>query len=208
MIKIGITGGIGSGKSIVTELLLLYGIPCFIADSKSKQIVDNSEIIRKQLTALFGSGIYTPDGLDRKQLASYIFQDTLLLNQVNKIIHPVVSDAFLQWADAQKSEFTVLESAILFESGFDHLVDITVTISAPLALRTERACKRDKCDANAIKQRIKNQITDEEKEIRADYIMQNSSKTSLIKQVEAFITAITQKKSDCIEKKSAYNLQI
>ena len=64
MIKIGITGGIGSGKSIVTELLLLYGIPCFIADSKSKQIVDNSEIIRKQLTALFGSGIYTPDGLD------------------------------------------------------------------------------------------------------------------------------------------------
>ena len=194
MIKIGITGGIGSGKSTVTDLLSLYGIPCFIADIESKRIVDSSDVIREQLTSLFGPNIYTCEGLDRKQLASYIFQDTMILNQVNKIIHPVVSNAYLQWVDAQTSEFTVIESAILFESGFDHLVDITLTISAPLALRTERACKRDKCDVNVIKQRIKNQTTDEEKELLANYIIVNNNKTSLIKQVEAFITTIMQKK--------------
>ena len=194
MIKIGVTGGIGSGKSTVTDLLSLYGIPCFIADTESKRIVDSSEVIREQLTSLFGPNIYTSEGLDRKQLASYIFQDTILLNQVNKIIHPVVSNAFLQWAEAQNSDITVIESAILFESGFDHLVDVTLTINAPTALRIERACKRDRCDANGIKQRIKNQTTDEEKELLADYVMQNNSKISLIKQLEAFITTITQKK--------------
>ena len=198
MIKIGVTGGIGSGKSTVTDLLSLYGIPCFIADTESKRIVDSSEVIREQLTSLFGPNIYTSEGLNRKQLASYIFQDTILLNQVNKIIHPVVSNAFLQWAEAQNSEITVIESAILFESGFDHLVDVTLTINAPTALRIERACKRDRCDANGIKQRIKNQTTDEEKELLADYVIQNNSKISLIKQLEAFITTITQKK-ECFD---------
>ena len=198
MIKIGVTGGIGSGKSTVTDLLSLYGIPCFIADTESKRIVDSSEVIREQLTSLFGPNIYTSEGLNRKQLASYIFQDTILLNQVNKIIHPVVSNAFLQWAEAQNSDITVIESAILFESGFDHLVDVTLTINAPTALRIERACKRDRCDANGIKQRIKNQTTDEEKELLADYVIQNNSKISLIKQLEAFITTITQKK-ECFD---------
>ena len=198
MIKIGVTGGIGSGKSTVTDLLSLYGIPCFIADTESKRIVDSSEVIREQLTSLFGPNIYTSEGLNRKQLASYIFQDTILLNQVNKIIHPVVSNAFLQWAEAQNSDITVIESAILFESGFDHLVDVTLTINAPTALRIERACKRDRCDANGIKQRIKNQSTDEEKELLADYVIQNNSKISLIKQLEAFITTITQKK-ECFD---------
>ncbi len=198
MIKIGVTGGIGSGKSTVTDLLSLYGIPCFIADTESKRIVDSSEVIREQLTSLFGPNIYTSEGLNRKQLASYIFQDTILLNQVNKIIHPVVSNAFLQWAEAQNSDITVIESAILFESGFDHLVDVTLTINAPTALRIERACKRDRCDANGIKQRIKNQTTDEEKELLANYVIQNNSKISLIKQLEAFITTITQKK-ECFD---------
>ena len=198
MIKIGVTGGIGSGKSTVTDLLSLYGIPCFIADTESKRIVDSSEVIREQLTSLFGPNIYTLEGLNRKQLASYIFQDTILLNQVNKIIHPVVSNAFSQWAEAQNSEITVIESAILFESGFDHLVDVTLTINAPTALRIERACKRDRCDANGIKQRIKNQTTDEEKELLANYVIQNNSKISLIKQLEAFITTITQKK-ECFD---------
>ena len=198
MIKIGITGGIGSGKSTVTDLLSLYGIPCFIADTESKRIVDSSDVIREQLTSLFGPNIYTSEGLDRKQLASYIFQDTILLNQVNKIIHPVVSDAFLQWVDTQNCEITVIESAILFESGFDHLVDVTLTINTPLTLCIERACKRDRCDENVIKQRIKNQTTDEEKELLADYVMQNNNKISLIKQVEAFITAIMQKK-ECFD---------
>lgn len=207
MIKIGITGGIGSGKSVVAELLSLYGVPCFIADTESKRIVDSSDMIREQLISLFGPSIYTPDGLDRKQLASYIFQDTIVLNQVNKIIHPVVSNAFLQWVDTQNSEFTVIESAILFESKFDHLVDVTLTINAPLALRIERASNRDKCDANVIKQRIKHQTTDDEKEIRANYVILNNNKTSLIKQIEVFITTITQKKNDSI-KKSSYNLQI
>lgn len=194
MIKIGITGGIGSGKSVVTELLSLYGVPCFITDTESKRIVDSSDMIREQLTSLFGSNIYTPVGLDRKLLASHIFQNTILLDQVNKIIHPVVSDAFLQWADTQKCEFTVIESAILFESGFDHLVDITLTINAPLTLRIERASNRDKCDTDVIKQRVKHQTTDDEKEILANYVILNNNKTSLIKQIEVFITTITQKK--------------
>jgi dephospho-CoA kinase len=184
MIKIGITGGIGSGKSIVATLLSCYGVPLFIADIESKKLVNHSPTIKEQLISLFGTSIYTPQGVDRAQLAGYIFSDATLLNQVNKIIHPEVNNAFMQWAEVQHTPVVAMESAILFESGFNHFVDVTLTVQASEALRIQRAALRDNCHVDIIKQRMQHQSTDDAKAILSDYTLSNDNASSLIRQID------------------------
>ena len=118
MIKIGITGGIGSGKSVVASLLALSGVPVYIADEESKWLTNNSPVIREKLTALFDPEIYTNEGLNKKLLASHIFNNPEQLQQVNQIIHPEVNRHFSAWVERQTSPLCAIESAILFESGF------------------------------------------------------------------------------------------
>lgn len=118
MIKIGITGGIGSGKSVVASLLALSGVPVYIADEESKWLTNNSPVIREKLTALFGPEIYTNEGLNKKLLASHIFNNPKQLQQVNQIIHPEVNRHFSAWVERQTSPLCAIESAILFESRF------------------------------------------------------------------------------------------
>ena len=130
MIKIGITGGIGSGKSVVASLLALSGIPVYIADEESKWLTNNSPVIREKLTALFGPEIYTNEGLNKKLLASHIFNNPEQLQQVNQIIHPEVNRHFSAWVERQTSPLCAIESAILFESGFYKVVDISLMVSA------------------------------------------------------------------------------
>ena len=127
MIKIGITGGIGSGKSVVASLLALSGVPVYIADEESKWLTNNSPVIREKLTALFGPEIYTNEGLNKKLLASHIFNNPEQLQQVNQIIHPEVNRHFSAWVERQTSPLCAIESAILFESGFYKVVDISLT---------------------------------------------------------------------------------
>lgn len=143
MIKIGITGGIGSGKSVVASLLALSGIPVYIADEESKWLTNNSPVIREKLTALFGPEIYTNEGLNKKLLASHIFNNPEQLQQVNQIIHPEVNRHFSAWVERQTSPLCAIESAILFESGFYKVVDISLMVYAPRELRIERALGRD-----------------------------------------------------------------
>ena len=184
MIKIGITGGIGSGKSIVATLLSCYGVPLFIADIESKKLVNHSPTIKEQLISLFGTSIYTPQGVDRAQLAGYIFSDATLLNQVNKIIHPEVNNAFMQWAEVQHTPVVAMESAILFESGFNHFVDVTLTVQASEDLRIQREALRDNCHVDIIKQRMQHQSTDDAKAILSDYTLSNDNASSLIRQID------------------------
>ena len=139
MIKIGITGGIGSGKSVVASLLALSGVPVYIADEESKWLTNNSPVIREKLTALFGPEIYTNEGLNKKLLASHIFNNPEQLQQVNQIIHPEVNRHFSAWVERQTSPLCAIESAILFESGFYKVVDISLMVYAPRELRIERA---------------------------------------------------------------------
>ena len=184
MITIGLTGGIGSGKSIVASLLELYGMPVYVADEESKRLLTSSSLIRERLTTLLGSSIYDADGLNRPLMASLIFNDAKLLEQVNAVIHPEVAGHFRAWAGRQTTNFTVLESAILFESGFNHLVDTCLLVYAPSKLRIKRVMERDGITEQEVWQRMQHQIPDEEKRIRADHVIHNDDIHALIPQIE------------------------
>ena len=192
MIKIGITGGIGSGKSVVANILSLSGVPVYIADEESKKLTNHSPIIREKLIALFGKEIYSEEGLNKKLLASHIFHDPQRLQQVNQIIHPEVNRHFLEWVNKQATQICAIESAILFESGFDKVVDVSLMVYAPKGLRIERASKRDAAAKAEIERRINNQMADELKKDRSDYVIYNDDQHLLISQVEAFISQITR----------------
>lgn len=190
MTKIGITGGIGSGKSVVASLLEIYGIPVYIADEESKLLTATSPVIREKLIALFGTDLYTSDGLNKKRLASFIFGNPDSLKQVNAIIHPEVNRHFLAWTERQTSQFCALESAILFESGFNNTVDISLMVYAPQEIRLQRALKRDDVAREEIERRIQSQLADEIKKERSDYIIYNDDTQALIPQIAKFIAYI------------------
>lgn len=190
MIKIGITGGIGSGKSVVASLLNLHGIPVYVADTESKLLTDTSPVIKEKLTALQGDDLYTEKGLNRKLLASHIFGNPEYLRQVNAIIHPEVDRHFTAWAQSQKNTICAIESAILFESGFNKLVDKSLMVYAPLPLRIERAVARDNACREEIIRRIDSQLPDETKRDRSDYVIFNDDKQALLPQVERFLISI------------------
>lgn len=187
MIKIGITGGIGSGKSVVASLLALYGVPVYIADEESKWLTNTSPVIREGLIALLGREIYTDQGLDKKSLASRIFSDPELLKRVNSIIHPEVDRHFSAWVERQTTPLCAIESAILYESGFYKAVDASLMVYAPKELRIERALSRDTVSRKEIERRINNQMPDEEKKERSDYVIYNDGKRALIPQVGGLI---------------------
>ena len=188
MIKIGITGGIGSGKSVVATLLRLYGIPVYIADEESKRLTNSSPVIRRALVDLVGEAVYDADGkLDKLRLANFIFGQPEHLARVNAIIHPEVNRDFLDWSERQEKAFCAIESAILFESGFDRIVDVKLMVLAPLEIRLERAIARDHASREALERRIKSQMADEEKASRSDFVIHNDGWQALIPQVENFI---------------------
>ena len=193
MIKIGITGGIGSGKSVVASLFQLLGVPVYIADEESKRLTNRSATIRQQLIALYGEAIYTAEGLNKPLLASKIFQDPEQLRIVNGIIHPEVKRHFEAWAAQQATPLCAIESAILFESGFDKVVDTSLMVYAPKALRIERAIARDATSREAIQRRIENQMADEEKRKLADHLIYNDDQQPLIPQVTALIARLLDK---------------
>lgn len=193
MIKIGITGGIGSGKSVVASLLELSGIPVYIADKESKRLTETSSVIRKKLTDLLGEGLYSENGLNKKLLASHIFGHPDTLKQVNGIIHPEVNRDFTAWTEAQDTPFCAIESAILFESGFDRAVDISLMVYAPMEVRIMRAVERDAVTRSELINRIKSQMPDELKKERADYIIYNDDRQALIPQIGQFITYLRQR---------------
>ena len=168
MIKIGITGGIGSGKSVVAALLELSGIPVYIADTESKLLTATSPVIREKLITLFGEQLYTADGLDKKRLASHIFGNPERLEQVNAIIHPEVNRHFLAWTERQNTPVCAIESAILFESGFNRVVDTTLMVYAPMEVRIKRALERDVVSREEVIRRIESQLSDEVKKEKSD----------------------------------------
>lgn len=191
MIKIGITGGIGSGKTTVSKVFELFDIPVYIADIESKKIVESSPIIREKLIKLFGEHLYSENTLNKALLASYIFSNEEHLRQVNAIIHPEVAKDYNNWlAKHQDKQAIVHEAAILFESGFDKLVDKVITVYTPIELRIARTIKRDQTSAEEVKKRIKSQMPDEEKCELSDFIIVNDNSQSVIKQVANIISEL------------------
>lgn len=174
MIKFAITGGIGSGKSYVSSLLEERGIPIYNADLESKRLTVQDEGIRKELVALLGEDIYQGATLNKPLLASYLFANSDNAVKVNSIIHPRVKDDFRRWVESQKDVPLVgLESAILYESGFDDVVDQVVMVYAPKAVRLQRAMKRDNATEEQVRARMSAQMDDEEKRSKADFVLMN-----------------------------------
>lgn len=187
MVKIGITGGIGSGKSYVSRLLTEhYGIPVYNTDSEAKRLMLSDEGIRRRLTALLGKEVYKSDGtLNKPLLANYLFADSCHAGQINAIVHPQVKADFLKWADRQTGcEIVALESAILLESGFDNIVDKVVMVYAPVELRIRRVMLRDSTTEEKIRQRIVAQMDDKAKQDRSDFIIFNDGSRPLNLQLD------------------------
>lgn len=196
MISIAITGGIGSGKSYVSNLLEERGIPIYNADNESKRLTVSDEEIRKGLVALVGEQVYFDDGtLNKSLLAAYLFASSEHATKVNAIIHPRVKADFRRWLEEHEDyEIVGLESAILYESGFDDVVDAVVAVYAPESLRLERAMKRDGATEAQIRARMSAQMNEEEKRNKADYVVLNDGSACLQKQLDALIYQIKRGK--------------
>ena len=188
----GITGGIGSGKSIVSKLLGMKGIPVYNTDMAASRIHDTSQTVREKLSERFGEELYQPYGiLNRAMLASLIFNHPENLAFVNSIVHPAVEEDFLEWRTEQEGKKMIgIESALLFQSRLKGLIDISINVSAPLELRIRRVQKRDNWDHEAILSRVQHQMTDEERNALADYTFINDDRHALLPQVENWIKIV------------------
>jgi len=184
MIKVGITGGIGSGKSTVCKVFRVLGIPVFEADSAARKLMHFDREIRAQLIESFGTSVYLPDQtIDRKYLAGIVFNDPSLLAQLNLIVHPKVGEVFSEWCETQQSAYVLHEAAILFESGFHKMMDKSIAVVADEVERIERVMKRDKISAELVKQRIANQFSDADRIKLADFVISNNDNELIIPQI-------------------------
>ena len=184
MYKVGITGGIGSGKSTVCAILAEFGVAVYDSDSRAKRLMNEDNTLRERLVERFGSEVYCAEGLNRMYLAERVFGKPEELKALNAIVHPAVMDDFDRWALEQESSYVVLESAILFEASLDRRVDVSVAVMAPEELRIERAMQRDGAQREQIVARMNNQISDEERVERAKYTIVNIDIDNLRSDVE------------------------
>lgn len=181
---IGLTGGIGSGKTTVAKLFSELGVPIYIADIEAKKLTDSSKVIRRKLIALLGEDAYLESKINRKFVADKIFNDKKLLENVNAVIHPKVAAHFKKWVSKQKAAYVIKEAAILFENGGYKNCDLVILVTAPKAVRIERVIARDNTSTIDIEQRMNNQWSDEKKRKLADIIIENVELKSTQKQVE------------------------
>lgn len=192
-IKIGITGGIGSGKSVVSRLLGVMNIPIYISDEEAKSLTIAHPLIRQELGALLGDEIYQGGELNKPLLASYLFGHPDHARVVNGIIHPRVKEHFRSWVSAHKAYSIIgMESAILYESGFAGEVDVVVMVYAPLEIRIARAMKRDGVSRELVTKRIDSQMSDEVKRSQADFTIVNDGERPLIPQVLKLISFLSK----------------
>lgn len=172
-LRVGLTGGIGSGKSVVCRLFAMLGVPVYDSDREAKRLMTADEALRTAIAARFGEACYRDGVLDRAYLAGVVFGNGEALADLNGLVHPAVRQDFCRWAASQQAPYVLVESAVLFESGLDRDVDRIVTVSAPEALRIARAVRRDGSSPEAIGRRVRAQMSDGERERRAHAVVWN-----------------------------------
>ena len=170
---IGLTGGIGSGKTTVAKAFHLLGVPIYIADEEAKKLMNTSKVIKRKLIALFGEQAYENNTLNKPFIAQIIFNDRDYLQKMNAIVHPKVANHFKKWVAKQTAPYVIKEVAILFENGGHKLCDDVITVTAPLEIRIQRLLKRDHTTKEKIEAIIKNQWPDEEKIKLSKYVIEN-----------------------------------
>ena len=183
MIKIGLTGGIGSGKSTVARVLKVLDVPVFVADDAGRVILADDLEIRKAVTMRFGPAIYPNGVVDRKALAAIVFNDAAGLEDLNEIVHPAVRAAFRKWSLEQEAPYVVMEAAILAESEGYKAFDSIIVVTAPEELRIQRVMARDRVGATTVQARLRNQIGEEERLRIADHVVHNDDTRLVIPQV-------------------------
>jgi len=191
-ITVGITGGIGSGKSTVAHLFEILGYPVYYTDARAKWLMNNSAEIKQELIATFGPKIY-PDKLDRKALADIVFKDKSALAKLNAITHPAVEKDFQLWRETQNSPIVFKEAAILFESGAYKSVDKSICVIAPEVIRVKRVMQRDKATAESVYNRIANQWPEEKKKALADFIIDAGERLLVIPQALGVLKELLHK---------------
>ena len=192
---VGITGGIGGGKSTLSKLLLAEGFQVYNTDMEARRLQNESPVIRNNLIELFGTEVYDGAELNRKYLANIVFNSPELLQQLNAIVHPVVKKDFLKWSEQFSAEsYVFMECAILFEGGFNSLVDKIILVTASEEVRIARVVKRDMLTVDQVKARIRNQMSDEQKSKYADYIIKTDDNQDMYPKMKQLLLQLSQQK--------------
>jgi dephospho-CoA kinase len=189
---IGLTGGIGSGKSKAAAYFSELGIPCYIADDRAKELMTSSMTIQQAIINKFGAESYINGNLNRPFLASIVFKDTVLLATLNAIVHPAIASDFRSWLLEQNSIYVIKEAAILFENGGAKLCDQVILVTAPKEIRVQRVIDRDKCTKEDVLERMSKQWSDAKKKPLADYIIENIEWKETSKQIEVLHQKLNQ----------------
>ncbi len=184
MLHVGITGGIGAGKSVVCTVFSKLGIPVYNADAAAKSLMHNDPLVKQKLTTTFGESVFANGHLNTEWLRMNVFKNTVLINQLNSIVHPAVAVDFQRWAAAQHNvPYTLREAAILYESGTNVGLDFVILVDAPAPLRTKRIEMRDHRTAEEIENIMTNQWSSEKKRNLADFVIENDDQHLLLPQI-------------------------
>jgi len=197
MLKIGLTGGMGSGKTIVSRIFSVLGVPVFYADDAAKTVMNEDVELKKKIISLFGAEAYTEDQLNRKYISSIVFNDPFKLEQLNALVHPVTIAAADKWMQQQTTPYVVKEAALMFEAGAAAHLDYVIGVFAPQAMRVQRAMQRDGITREEALARINNQVDDNIKIKLCDFVIVNDEQQSVLSQVlrlhEKFIAMVNGK---------------
>jgi dephospho-CoA kinase len=184
MLKIGLTGGIGSGKSVVCDVFRTLGVPVYVADNEAKRLMQSDPVIVRSIKDLLGERSFQDGVLNREYIGEYVFKDSEKLAQLNAIVHPAVHDDFERWIRTLEGEpYVIEEAALLFESGGAARMNHTIFVRAALETRVKRVVSRDKVTEERVMDRIRNQMDDEKKEKLADFVIINEIDSMILPQI-------------------------
>jgi dephospho-CoA kinase len=197
MLKIGLTGGIGSGKTTVAKVFEVLGIPVYYADEAAKELMHTNELLKQQLIFHFGKETFFEDGqLNRKHLSSIVFNNKEKLELLNSLVHPATIADAQEWFSKQQSPYVIKEAALLFESGTAEGLDYIIGVTAPAALRVKRVMERDGVSPEDVKRRMTNQVDDVIKMKLCDFVLHNNEQELLLPQVLALHNELIKRSTE------------
>jgi len=199
VLRVGLTGGIGSGKSTVAQIFEVLGIPVYYADMAAKKIMNEDEDLRSAITNIFGEPAYTNNILDRKYISSIVFSDPAKLEQLNALVHPATKKDGEAWMQQQTSPYAIHEAALIFEAKVSDRLDLVIGVSSPIELRIKRAMERDKVSREEVLKRMDQQLDEEVKMSKCDFLLLNDEQQLLIPQVLELhekLIALSKQKND------------
>lgn len=183
VLKIGLTGGMGSGKSTVAQIFEVLGVPVYYADAEAKRLMNEDAGLISSISGIFGEQAYTNKSLNRKYISSIVFSDPVKLEQLNAIVHPATKNDSENWMNRQTTPYAIHEAALIFEANVSHRLDYVIGVSSPKELRIKRSMERDNVSEEDVSQRMNKQLDEEIKMSKCDFILINDEKQLLIPQV-------------------------